>query len=128
MDAPILPRKPYWTWERLARIAIFTQVAITVAIAAYFAVVTDQQNAVLAEQAITSAASNAAIIAEVREDLIIHAHASADRACATAEELRFLVNQAPEISQRILDKVERFTEGACLYVPPHVSSLSTVHH
>lgn len=121
MQTPVTPRLRYWTWERLARIAIFTQVVMTIAIAGYFAVVTDQQNAVLAQQAVNAEASNKAIITEIRSDLDSHAKASADRSCAGARELRYLVRQAPELPEHILDKVNEFTHASCLYVPPHLA-------
>lgn len=129
MQTPVTPRLRYWTWERLARIAIFTQVIITIAIAGYFAVVTDQQNAVLASQTIASEASNKAIISEIRADLSTHAQASADRTCGVVRLLDYLANSSTIArSEAELAHIAKLVDKACLYVPPHVADLSTVHH
>lgn len=66
--------------------------------------------------------ANNAVIQEVRGDLSIHAHASADRVCAVAREIRYLVRLSPDVKASVLRRVDSFTEDSCLFIPPHIST------
>jgi hypothetical protein len=65
--------------------------------------------------------ANNAIIKEIRTDLSVHARASADRNCAVANELRYLIGKSLEVKDRVLARTEAFTKGACQFVPPHIT-------
>jgi hypothetical protein len=72
------------------------------------------------EQARIATSSNRALIREVRRDLGIHAVASADRTCAIAKEIRYVVVALSPTGQpaAVLEALDRFVEQACKVVIP----------
>jgi hypothetical protein len=103
------------------------QLIIMVVIAVYFAIVTNQQNHVLAAQAIAQTKATQSIVREIRQDITIHARATVDRNCASTRLLAFII----ETGNRRADKlhtgsyltpedqarIHNYVAQACLFQP-----------
>lgn len=61
------------------------------------------------------ARQNNLILSGVRAEIVAHAHGSASRSCAIAQEFKYFVSIAPDIKPAVTRHVERFTRRACSY-------------
>jgi hypothetical protein len=113
------------TAKRYSRAALFlisTQLVLMVTIAVYFAIVTNQQNHVLANSALLAEKQNTAVIGEIRNDLATHGVASASRSCASfhllADLLRSSNRKTHALTKNQLRTINVQQAEACLYQPP----------
>lgn len=120
-----------WSTEgrpaKAALVLILTQLILTVVIAVYFAVVTNQQNLVLASQTISQTTASERLTEEVRRDVSAHGEASASRSCASTQLLAFIIRTSNQRAHELEtgsylteeDKtlINGFVDSACRFVP-----------
>lgn len=128
-DEPVDHSK-FWTWERVIGIVAVVQLVLIVAVAVYFAWVTNQQNHILAENTIAQitaarkqSEANHQVLLTLTHDIALHARGSADRSCASTKMVAYLVKLSPDITSHVSNRVDGFVKQACTLIPiPRVVS------